>query len=305
MSEDVVARELERLSVEEMVAAAAMSRAPRPLRSLVELAARVPSRRLGRLLARFDADVGALGLARAAAQVIAALGAHVDVYGSPPRGAALVVTNHPGAYDSLATMAAIGRDDVAMIAAERPFLRAMPRVSEHFVFVADAESGDGEPAAIARAAGLRAAVTWLEAGRVLVQYGAGAIERDVRFDPGEPLGEWWPGTGFLAGRAAKLGIPVVPMFVSGVHSARAKRLFFVRAAERRGVTTIAPLVQATMPGFRDVRVEVRFGDPIDGERITSARPAAARTDLLRGEVARLAAASRAPRVGAPGGRSRP
>lgn len=291
MMPGAVAKELERLSVQEMVEAAAMTRAPRPVRAVVELVARVPSRRLGRLLARFDADVGEHGLAEGARRVMAALGARVEIAGTAPQGAALVVTNHPGAYDSLATMAAIGRDDVAMIAAERAFLRAMPHVSEHFVYVSDSRD---ESNAVGRAAGLRNAVDWMRSGKVLVQYGAGAIEPDLRFDRGAALGDWWSGTGFLAGRAASLGVPIVPMFVSGVHSPRAKRLFFVRAAERRGVTTIAPLVQATMPGFRDVEVVVRFGDPIDGDCIAGAKDAHARTAIVRDAVARLGAIMPAP-----------
>jgi hypothetical protein len=44
--------------------------------------------------------------------------------------------------------------------------------------------------------------------------------------------------------------------VSGVHSARAKRLLITRMAEQRGVTTFAPLVQVALPGFRDVAVRI-------------------------------------------------
>lgn len=280
-----VATTLERLSVAEIVEAAALGGAPRAVRAAVELAARVPSRRLGRLLARFDADVGEHGLSSAARRVMFALGARVDVEGEPPsrsRVGALVVTNHPGAYDALATMASLGRDDVALVAAERPFLRAMPHVSEHLVFVAD-------EGATARAAGLRRALDWLRAGHVLVQYGAGAIEPDARFvaRDGEVLGEWHAGTGLLAARAAQLGALVVPVFVDGVHSPRAKRLPLVRLAERRGVTTIAPLVQATMPGFRDVVVRVRYGAPLAPAALASATAGAARTALVREAVRAL------------------
>lgn len=282
-----VADELERLSVAEMIEAAALGRAPTPMRTAAALVFRVPSRRLGRILARFDEDVAAIGLARAAKSVVERLGARTVVEGAPPaHGAALVVTNHPGAYDSLATMAAIARDDVALLAAERAFLRAMPNVSRHFVFVTDSRDASN---AAGRAAGLRSAVDWLRAGKVLVQYGAGAIEPDARFAAAnDVLGEWWAGTGVLAGRAAALGVPVVPLFVSGVHSPRAKRLWIVKAFERRGVTTIAPLVQATLPGFRDVEARLRFGPPIAPELISNAKDARARTTIVRRAVGVLA-----------------
>lgn len=237
--------------------------------ALVTAVARVPSKRLGRTLARFDERIAKEGLARAAHATLTALGARVEITGTPPsRGGVLVVTNHPGAYDALAVMASLGRDDVAFLAADRAFLRAMPNVASHLVLV-------DERSSVARAAAIRRALEWIAQGHALVQYGAGAIEPDVRFDHrtgSDVLGEWREGTGLLAKRAPS----VVPAFVSGVHSPRAKRLPIVRWAERRGVTTIAPLVQAAVPGFRDVVVSVRFGEPLVDVRTAAIREAVAR-----------------------------
>lgn len=277
-----VARALAALSVSEIVDAAGARGAPRIARTIVSMLATVPSARLGRSLARFDADVATVGVGASATSLLRRFGAAVDVHGAlPPRGAVLVVTNHPGAYDSIAMLAAAGRDDVALVAAERTFLAAMPRFREHLVFVADGVMG--------RMAGLRRALAWLGAGRVLVQYGAGAIEPDARFArPGaDVLGEWSPGTGVLAAHAAKLGAAIVPALVSGVHSRRAMALPGIRWAERRGVTTIAPLIQATVPGFRDVRVAVRFGAPLDNDALLGAGAHEERTARVRAAVAAL------------------
>lgn len=291
-SEAAIALELAALSVAEIVDAAGMRGAPAAARRILEAVANVPSRRLGERLARFDADVGAQGPSAAARSVMRTFGARVDVVGrAPASGATLVVTNHPGAYDSLATMAALDRDDVALVASERPFLRAMPHVSEHLVFVADARTNGS---AAARAAGLRGALAWLGAGHLLVQYGAGAIEPDPRFARGgdEILGAWSAGTGVMVERALKLGASIVPALVSGVHSPRAKRLPVVRWAERRGITTIAPLLQATLPGFGDVHVMVRIGAPLAGDELAalaSETTHAGRTARMRAAVAALAA----------------
>jgi hypothetical protein len=186
----------------------------------------------------------------------------------------------------MATLASLGRDDVALVAAERDFLRAMPRLSEHLVFVADAQDGTSS---MARALGLRRAMAWLDAGHALVQFGAGAIEPDPRFTPpgADSLGAWSEGTSVLAMRAMRASAVVVPALVSGVHSRRAKKLALVRWAERRGVTTIAPLIQATMRGFRDVAVTVRFGAPVERDALASLATHAARTALLRSRVAQL------------------
>lgn len=288
--EAAVARVLAALSVAEIVDAAGARGAPSIVQRLVHMLATVPSDRLGASLARFDADLAIVGLGAAAQRLLRRFGASVDVEGGlPPHGAVLVVTNHPGAYDSIAMMAAAGRDDVALIAAERTFLAAMPRFREHLVFVADAKES-----VRARAAGLRRALAWLDAGHVLVQYGAGAIEPDVRFArPGEDaLGAWSDGTGVLAAHAAKRGATIVPTLVSGVHSRRAKAFPGVRWAESRGVTTLAPLIQATIPGFRDVRVQVLFGPPLEPRAVLAAPSHRERTALARAAVAALASRSR-------------
>jgi hypothetical protein len=286
--EAAVARELAALSVAEIVDAAGARGAPWIARRFVSMLARFPSARLGRSLARFDADLATVGVTDAATALLRRFGAAVEVEGAlPASGAVLVVTNHPGAYDSIAMLAAVRRDDVAIVAAERTFLAAMPRFCEHLVFVADSRTRES---VMGRAAGLRRALSWLDAGRVLVQYGAGAIEPDARFVQrgADVLGEWSNGTAVLAAYAATHGAAIVPALVSGVHSRRAMALPGIRAAERRGVTTIAPLIQATMPGFRDVHVRVRFGAPIEHGALLAATSHTARTVLLRAAVSRLA-----------------
>lgn len=221
------------------------------------------------MLARFDDAIGRVGLAKAAHDLLRTLGATLDVRGERLRpGGALVLANHPGAYDALAIMAALERDDVAFIAADRAFLRALPHLQEHLFF--------------AGPRGLRQAIEWLDLGKVVVQFGAGSIEPDPRFaENGTVLGEWNGGTGMLAERAARANASVVPCFVSGVHSPRAKRLFVVRLAERHGITTIGPLVQATLPGFRDVVVDVRLGKPLDPAALLRQVDHQARTELAR------------------------
>ncbi|MDB4941522.1 MAG: putative hemolysin [Labilithrix sp.] len=277
-----MARALGRLSADEIAAAVLPpgTRAPEVVRAAVRWVAGVPSRRLGAALARFDANVATRGLPAAARALLSSFGATVEVVGALPPGPALVVTNHPGAYDAIALMAALDREDVALVAADRAFLRAMPAVARHLVFASSAS-------AFARLAGLRAALAWLAAGRTLVHFGAGRIEPDVRFGGADaPLAPVWAaGTGVLARHAIARGASVVPAFVSGVHSPRAKRLPFVRWGEARGITTLAPLVQATVPGFADVAVRVRLGDPVPG---LAGRTDVECTEMLRARCAALA-----------------
>lgn len=280
-----IAAELAALSTAEIVSALGATGLSPLARLVVQRLARPPSARLGRSLARFDALIGDVGIAAAAQATLAAFGVRLEVDGAAPsRGPLFVVTNHPGAYDALALIAALRRDDVALIAADRTFLRAMPALAKQLVLVDDTR-------AFGRLAGLRRALAWLACGGVVVQFGAGAIEPDARFTaPGaDVLGPWLSGTGVLAAAATRGGARVVPAFVSGVHSARAKRLPPVRWAERRDITTLAPLLQATLPGFRDVVTTVRIGAPIHFTTVGDAPPrtAAAATKLARAAVARL------------------
>lgn len=264
-------REVARISTDEIAAAVRAADPPPPwwLRDLIVASVRLPSRRLGRLLTDFDAEIGRFGIALAARRFIDRAGARVVVEGERPRGAALVVMNHPGAYDALASMSALARDDVRFLARDRRFLRLLPNLTEHMIFVG--------------ASGLRAALRFLAGGGVVVQLGAGQIEPDARFAAAGAslLAEWPEGTGLLASR----GRTVVPAFVSGVHSPRAKRLPLVRWAESRGITTIGPLLQATVPGFRDVDVTLRFGQPLE---LSSAVTHAERTARIREAVRSLA-----------------
>lgn len=282
--EAAIAKRIARLSTDEIVSAVRATSARPWVKSAVALAASRPSERLGRILARFDVRIRSAGIGRAAREALSRFGATVDVTGScPKRGPVLLVTNHPGAYDALATVASLERDDVALLALDRAFLRAMPALSEHLVFVTD-------DSVMGRARAVKSALRWLERGGVLVQFGAGAIEPDVRFDrPASVLGAWGAGTGHLAGRALRsCNAAIVPAFISGVHSPRAKKLLVTRWAEARGITTIAPLIQATAGSYRDVIVSLRIGPPIDQARLTSCETEQARTEHIRDAVAALA-----------------
>lgn len=256
-------RVLARLSADEIVAALRLAEVPRALRASLRAVLLGLSTPLGRKLARFDERIAAIGLAAASSAVLADFGARWSRTGdAPPAGGPLlVVANHPGAYDALVLFAAIGRDDVATVAADRPFLRAMRTLAPHLVFVPDPPASPDE-----RARGLRRALKHLSQGGALLHFGAGRIEPDPAFDSGgnaPALQPWSPGTGALVRGAAAARGSLVAAIVEGVHSAAAKRLLFTRLAERRGVTTLPLLLQVAVKRYRDVAATARFGPTID------------------------------------------
>jgi hypothetical protein len=286
-----IERRLARTSADEIVAALGLSRAPALLRGALRRAFSAISTPLGRVLAHFDANIEQTGMTHAAETALAQLGARVARTGEspPPRGATLVVANHPGAYDALALIATLGRDDVAILAADRVFLRSMPALSRHLVFVPDPPAPP-----MARARGLLRAVRHLTGGGALLHFGAGRIEPDPAFpiEPGvDALGAWPGGTGALVRGAALADGLVVAAIVEGVHSRRAKRLAITRLAERNGLTTLAPLLQVALRPFRDVEATVHLGRAVPARRLAAAGNDAAVTEKVRSLASDLLAAT--------------
>jgi Acyltransferase len=247
---NVLARELATLSASEMVAALGLRSGPAFLRRGLALPFYVASRTLGTTLAALDHDVLTQGLPAAAARALERFGvahqASGERLGEGPR---LVLANHPGAYDALSLMSALKRKDLLILAADRGFLRALPHLSAHFLFVGEHASQ--------RAGALKRAVSHLRRGGALLHFPAGQIEPDADFDP-EPtswLKPWQPGVSALVAACARADGRVLVAGVRGVHSPRAKRWLLNRAAERRGITTLSPLLQ--MVGkLRDVTTRV-------------------------------------------------
>jgi Acyltransferase len=247
---NILARELATLSASEMVAALGVRRGPLFLRRGLALPFYVASRTLGDTLAALDHDVATHGLPAAAARALERFGvahqASGERLGEGPR---LVLANHPGAYDALALMSALGREDLLILAADRRFLRALPHLSARFLFVGEHASQ--------RAGALKRAVSHLRRGGALLHFPAGQIEPDADFEPEQTswLKPWHPGVSALVAACARVDGRVLVAGVRGVHSPRAKRWLLNRAAERRGITTLSPLLQ--MVGkLRDVTTRV-------------------------------------------------
>lgn len=250
---DELGRQLAALSATEMVAALGAAQAPELLRRGLQLPFWAASRPLGRRLAELDRDVPRLGLPGAARRALDGFGIALRTSGELHHGPRLVLANHPGAYDALALMSALGRDDLRILAADRGFLRALPRVSRHLCFVGDSAG--------ARAGALKRAVSHLRAGGAVLHFPAGRIEPDADFEPDSTqlLESWQPGVTTLVRACLRQGGRVAVAGVRGVHSPRAKSWLVNRWAERRGITTLSPLLQIVV-GLRDVVTRVHCAE---------------------------------------------
>jgi hypothetical protein len=100
-------------------------------------------------------------------------------------------------------------------------------------------------------------VRHLRSGGALLHFPAGQIEPDADFEPDAArlLKPWQPGVTTLLKACAQVDGRAVLAGVRGVHSPRAKRWLLNRWAERRGITTLSPLLQM-LGRLRDVSTRV-------------------------------------------------
>lgn len=223
--------------------------------------ARIPARRLARQAATYDRIVGEGGLAAGGAWAMERMARRVGVEGGenvPREGPVLFVANHPGLGDSVALFAAIPRADLRVVAAERPFLEALPNTSRYLMTVEEASPG--------RLAVVRAAGRHLKSGGSVLTFPGGSIEPDPAVLPGavEALGRWSASVDLFARLVP--GLAVVPVVVSGVISPAALRnpLILLRS-RRRDREWLAATLQMAIPALRNVTTRVSFGHPIHAE----------------------------------------
>jgi hypothetical protein len=224
----------------------------------LDLLARIPARRLAHQIATYDEIVGRSGLAAGGAWALERMARSAEVEGRenvPTEGPLLLAANHPGLADSIALFSGVPRQDLRVMAAERPLLTALPNTSRYLITVPEGSSG--------RLGAVRTAARHLKRGGAVLTFPGGRIEPDPAVLPGarDALERWSESLDLFARLVP--GLTVVPAVVSGVLSPTALRnpLIFVRR-ERRDREWLAASLQMLMPALRNVTTRVVFGEPV-------------------------------------------
>jgi hypothetical protein len=249
---------LTRVCVDELLEAFGLGGVGRGRRPL-ELLSRVPAKRLARQVATYDEIVGESGLAAGGAWALGRMARRVEVEGRenvPAEGPLLLVANHPGLADALALFATVPREDLRVVAAERPFLTALPNTSRYLIPVSEASHPK-------RFGAVRIATRHLKGGGAILTFPGGRIEPDPAVLPGalQALERWSESLDLFARLVPDL--TVVPAVVSGVLSPTALRnpLIFVRRRPRDR-EWLAASIQMMTPALRNVTTQIAFGGPV-------------------------------------------
>ncbi len=131
------------------------------------------ARQFAQQVVGFDENVGVMGLQGAAQGILPCFVQGLKVEGQqnlPERGPLLVVSNHPGMADTLILFATLPRDDLYIVGADRPFLQALPHVSQRMIYVPEDAAG--------RLGVVRRMIMLLQEGHAILTFPAGQIEPD-------------------------------------------------------------------------------------------------------------------------------
>ena len=114
-------------------------------------------------------------------------------------GPLLVVSNHPGAFDSVAILSCIPREDVKVLLSDVPFTRAFTSARRYFIYVPPDASG--------RMTTLRASIDHLKSGGALLIFAHGDVEPDPEVSPGadESIQDWSRSIEIMLGEVPNAG----------------------------------------------------------------------------------------------------
>lgn len=131
----------------------------------------------------------------------------------PSEGPVLVLSNHPGLADTIALFASIPRDDLRVIALDRPFLRALPQTSQRLFYLPDEMTQ--------RAGVTRSVANFIKRGGAALTFPGGHIEPDPAYMSGavESLASWSESIGLFARLVPQVRIVVA--VVSHIYSRQA------------------------------------------------------------------------------------
>lgn len=238
------------------------------LRKLTSPFFQYPARRFAHQVLDYDRGVHDLGLADGARRLLSTYVNDFTVHGAenlPAQGPVLILSNHPGMVDTVALFAALPRSDLRVLAAERPFLTALPATRPYLFFVPE---NDGRSEVIRQTAG------HLRQGGAVLTFPGGQIDPDPRCMTGaaSALDGWSASTGIFVRLEPQ--VRVLPVIVSGVIAPQSLKHPLTRLRRHprdreRLAATLQILTRVFLPNIWPVHVHVDILPPIAGNELLS------------------------------------
>lgn len=228
---------------------------------------RLPTQRFAEHFAAADDAIAEGGMPAGCRVVVERFGIGLDVRGAdaiPECGALLIVSNHPGVYDSVSIGAQIWRSDLKIIVFETPFYHAMQHADKQFIYVT--------PGKDTRMLAIRQAIEHLQNGGALLQFGSGLIEPDPALyaDTEETLKDWSPSIEIMLRKVPETRLVLTA--VSGVllrRFARSPLTQLVRGGinQRRVAEFTQVITQLISPKRVRVETKISFAPPVGLEAL--------------------------------------
>lgn len=183
------------------------------LRRLLEPLVWLSAHRFADMAANLDNNITQYGLRYALRELVAPFVRDVQIHGSeniPKDGPLLIVSNHPGAVDSIAIGANLPRDDLSIVATGYPLLQKLPSTSQRLIYV--------DPHSLANITGVRSTINHLQSGGAVLIFPSGRVEPDPAFQPNArtAIQHWSPSVELFLRKVPETRVVVT--IVSGVLS---------------------------------------------------------------------------------------
>lgn len=175
-----------------------------------------------------------------------------------PSSAFLALSNHPGMTDTVALFAALNRNDLRIIALDRPFLNELPHTTKQLFYVYDDSAK--------RMSLVRQVSSHLKSGGAALTFPAGHIEPDPDVYAGaiESLNQWTDSVGVFIRMSPNAAIlPVLVRNVVVKKYANHPLLKFKRTKEEKEkLATALQLLGMILFNEKPVTVTIQIGRPI-------------------------------------------
>lgn len=186
------------------------------LRYLVTFLGRKPTQWLADLLSHWDGQIERGSFVETALDALHLFTSGFELYSNeeiPQTGPLLAVVNHPGMYDSIGAIVAVGREDVRVVAGHREFFRVLPHINHHLLIIETDVSLHLEA--------MRHIIQSLKDGQAVIIFPSGRLEPEPALMPGATaaLNEWSASVGIFLSKVPETRL--LPMLISQTLSPKA------------------------------------------------------------------------------------